>query len=251
VTRREHQLSLLIRASAIVLLLVLWELAVRLGWIDKLFLAGPIEAALRLGPVASKVAPDILATLVEFGSAFCIGIALSVTLGFAINQSPYATAVFRPLLVLGVTVPKVTLLPLFLLWFGIDKTPIIIFGALSGFFPMVVNVMAAGTEVKPNQLLLARAMGYGRFDILRKVTFPAMLPVLSSGMFYACNAAMMGVFIVELGIARQGLGVVVHGYAVTFRTPDLYAAVLLTASITVAINMALWYLARYFGRWRR
>ena len=249
--RRERHLALLIRIAAIVLILVLWELAARRGWIDPLFLAGPIDAVLRLGPVVDEVTPDIAATLVEFGAAFLIGVGLAISLGCAINHSPYATAAFKPLLVLGVTVPKVTLLPLFLLWFGIDKTPIVIFGALSGFFPMIVNVMAASSEVKPNQLLLARALGYGKLAILRKVTLPAMLPVLSSGMFYACNAAMMGVFIVELGIARRGLGVVVHGYAVTFQTADLYAAVILTASITVAINMALWYLARYFGRWRR
>ncbi|HKT18404.1 MAG TPA: ABC transporter permease subunit [Stellaceae bacterium] len=249
--RREHRLALLIRISAIALLLVMWELAVRRGWVDSLFLAGPLEAAMRLGAVVGEARPDIAATLVEFGSAFVTGVVLAVTLGFAINHSPYATAVFKPLLVLGVTVPKVTLLPLFLLWFGIDKTPIIIFGALSGFFPMVVNVMAASTEIKPNQVLLARAMGHGKLSILRKVTLPAMLPVLSSGMFYACNAAMVGVFIIELAIGRNGLGVVVHGYAVTFQTPDLYAAVILTASISVAINMALWYTARYFGRWRR
>ncbi len=249
--RRERLFTLLIRIVAILVLLLLWEISVRLGWIDKLFLAGPIEAVQRLGPVANKVAPDILATLIEFGAAFLIGVALAVALGLAINRSPYATKAFKPLLVLGVSVPKVTLLPLFLLWFGVDKTPIIIFGALSGFFPMVVNVMAASAEVKPNQIMLARAMGYGRLDILRKVMLPAMLPVLSSGMFYACNAAMMGVFIVELRIARQGLGVAVQGYAMTFQTPNLYAAVILTASITVAFNMLLWYLARYFGHWRR
>jgi ABC-type nitrate/sulfonate/bicarbonate transport system permease component len=61
---------------------------------------------------------------------------------------------------------------------------------------------------------------------------------------------MMGIVIVELALARHGLGVVVHSYAITFQTADLYAAVILTASITVAINMALWYMARYFGRWR-
>jgi len=249
--RREHHRSVLIRIVAILVFLVLWEVSVRLGWIDSLFLAGPVEAIGHLSSVAIKGAPDIAATLIEFASAFLIGVALAIVLGFAINHSSYATKAFKPLLVLGVSVPKVTLLPLFLLWFGIDKTPIIIFGALSGFFPMIVNVMAASAEIKPNQIMLARAMGFAPLDILRKVTIPAMLPVLSSGMFYACNAAMMGVFIVELRIARQGLGVVVQGYSMTFQTPDLYAAVMLTASITVAINMALWYLARYFGDWRR
>jgi ABC-type nitrate/sulfonate/bicarbonate transport system permease component len=77
-----------------------------------------------------------------------------------------------------------------------------------------------------------------------------MLPVLSSGLFYACNAAFMGVFIVELALSRFGMGAMIHDLAVTFRTAELYAAVILTAATTVVINMALWSLARYFSRWR-
>jgi NitT/TauT family transport system permease protein len=243
-------LPLVIRTGAIVLFLILWEIAVRLEWIDSLFLAGPIAAARELVPVAWAAIPDIAATLIEFVAAFTSGVAAAMLIGFAINLSPYAYKVFMPLLVLGVSIPKVTLLPLLLLWFGIGKPPIIVFGALSGFFPMIVNVMAAAAEVKPNQLLLAKAMGFGTLQIFRKVTLPSMLPVLSSGFYYACNASMMGIFIVELALARHGLGVVVHGYAITFKTAELYAAVIVTASITVVINMALWYMARYFGRWR-
>jgi ABC-type nitrate/sulfonate/bicarbonate transport system permease component len=183
-----HFAPLALRTGAILGLLVLWELTVRLGWIDSLFLAGPIEAMTQLWPVAKTAGPDIAATLTEFGSAFAIGVAAAIGFGLAINTSPYAYKMFQPLLVLGVSIPKVTLLPLLLLWFGIGKTPIIVFGALSGFFPMIVNVMAAGSEVKPNQLLLAKAMGFGKAQIFRKVTLPSMLPVLSSGFYYACNA---------------------------------------------------------------
>ncbi|MGH7090299.1 MAG: ABC transporter permease, partial [Stellaceae bacterium] len=126
----------------------------------------------------------------------------------------------------------------------------IVFGALAGFFPMSINVISAGAEVKQSQLLLARAMGYGRMQTYRKVVFPAMLPALSSGLFYACNSSMMGIFIVELALARHGLGALVEDLATTFQTADLYAAVILTASIAIAVNMALWHAARYFGRWR-
>ncbi|HEX4193879.1 MAG TPA: ABC transporter permease subunit, partial [Stellaceae bacterium] len=195
-------------------------------------------------------APDLAITLTAFISAFVTGVFFALVIGFALNLSTYGRKMLLPLLVLGVTIPKVTLLPLFILWFGIAQTPVIVFGALSGFFPMVINVTTAGGEVKPNQILLAKAMGFGPLQIFRKVTLPAMLPVLVSGLFYACNASMMGVFIVELALARHGLGAVVHDLAVTFQTADMYAAVLLTASITVAVNMALWYAARYFGRWR-
>jgi ABC-type nitrate/sulfonate/bicarbonate transport system permease component len=194
--------------------------------------------------------PHLYATLTAFTVALVLGVLFALVIGYAICLHGYSYKVFMPLLVLGVTVPKVTLLPLFILWFGIEKTTIIVYGALSAFFPMIVNVMAASLEVKPSQLALARAMGCNRAQTFTKVIFPAMLPVLSSGCFYACNAALMGIFIVELALSRFVMGALVHDLAVTFKTPELYAAVLLTAAITVAINMALWYAARHFSRWR-
>jgi NitT/TauT family transport system permease protein len=241
---------LAIRTGFVLLVVLLWDFSVRFGWIDSLFLASPMATADKFPATTRTALPHLYATLTTFAVAFVSGVLLAGAFGFAITLSGYAYKVFMPLLVLGVTIPKVTLLPLFVLWFGIEKTTIIVYGALSAFFPMIVNVMAASLEVKPSQLVLARAMGCGKVQTFTKVIFPAMLPVLSSGCFYACNAALMGVFIVELALSRFGMGALVHDLAVTFRTPELYAAVLLTAGITVAINMALWYTARHFGKWR-
>jgi NitT/TauT family transport system permease protein len=242
--------ALAIRTGFIVLLVLAWDLSVRLGWVDAMFLSGPVDTLAQLAPTTRMAMPHLAATMTTFTAAFFVGVLAAAVFGFAISLHGFSYRVFMPLLVLGVTIPKVTLLPLFILWFGIEKTTIIVYGALSAFFPMIVNVMAASLEVKPNQLLLARAMGYGPAQVFAKVTFPAMLPVLASGLFYACNAALMGVFIVELALSRFGMGALVHDLAVTFRTPQLYAAVLLTATITVVINMALWYAARHFSRWR-
>lgn len=243
-------LPLAIQLGVIALFLLTWDLSVRRGWIDSLFLASPIDTLAKLPSTAQIALPHLYSTITTFVAAFVLGVLVAMGFGLALNMSRYAYTTFMPLLVLGVTIPKVTLLPLFVMWFGIEKTTVIIYGALSAFFPMIVNVAAAGLEVRPNQLLFAKAMGYSPLQIYRKVIFPAMLPVLSSGLFYACNAAMMGVFIVELALSRFGMGMMIHDLAVTFRTAELYAAVLLTATITIAINMALWYLARYFGRWR-
>lgn len=240
----------LIRAGAVALLLALWQAAVLRGWIDPMFLSGPLATVAHLPNVILTAQPDLAATVASFAASFAAGVLLALVLGFTLHSSDYATRVLMPVLATGVTVPKVALLPLFVLWFGIGKTPVIVFAALSGFFPMVINVVTAASEVRQNQIWLARTMGYGRIAVYRKVVFPAMLPTLASGLFYACNASMMGVFIVEMALARNGLGAVVHDLANTFQTADLYAAVLLTASIAVAVNMALWYAARYFGRWR-
>jgi ABC-type nitrate/sulfonate/bicarbonate transport system permease component len=243
-------LTRLIQILFVASVLLIWQLAASLGWIDSLFLATPLATAHVFFKTAILSEPHLAATLSSFALALVLGVAVALVVGFLINESRYTYFVFLPLLALGVTIPKVTLLPLFVLWFGIEKTTIVIYGALSAFFPMVLNVSAASQEVKPAQVTLARAMGYSGFQTYRKVILPAMIPVLTSGLFYACNAALMGVFIVELVLARYGVGAFVRDLATTFRTPELYAAIILVSLITVIINMSLWALARHFSKWR-
>jgi ABC-type nitrate/sulfonate/bicarbonate transport system permease component len=250
IASNRRYLPLAIRLCVIAFLLLIWEISVRRMWVDQLFLSSPVDTFAALAPTTLLALPHLYTSVIMFAVAFGFGVAFALVVGFALNASGYARATFLPLLVLGVTIPKVTLLPLFVLWFGIEKTTVIVYAALSAFFPMIVNVAAAGSEVRPNQVLLAKAYGYGRLQIYRKVIVPAMLPVLASGLFYACNAAMMGVFIVELALSRFGMGALIHDFAVTFRTPQLYAAVFLLATATGVVNLSLWYLARYLGRWR-
>ncbi|MGN6462658.1 MAG: ABC transporter permease [Pseudolabrys sp.] len=248
--RRHVALTRLIQIVFVGSVLLVWQLAATLGWVDSLFLATPAATAGAFVKTAILSQPHLAATLSSFVLALVLGVTVALIVGFLINASRYSYFVFMPLLALGVTIPKVTLLPLFVLWFGIEKTTIVAYAALSAFFPMVLNVSAASQEVKPTQLTLARAMGYSGLQTYRKVVLPAMIPVLTSGLFYACNAALMGVFIVELVLARFGVGAFVRELATTFRTPELYAAIILISLITVVINMSLWLLARHFSKWR-
>lgn len=240
----------LIQVAFVIAFLAVWDISVRLGWVNALFLSGPGPTFRALGEILLQALPDLAATLSSFAIAFIVGVALALAVGMVLNLSRFAHDTFVPLLVLGVTIPKVTMLPLFVLWFGTGKLTVIIYGAVSAFFPMVVNVAAAGLEVKPNQLLLAKSVGYGHFRTFGKVVLPAMLPVLAYGLAYACNAAMMGVFIVELAQSQAGMGALIHDLAITFQTSKLYAAVLLTIVVTVLINVSLWYVARRLSRWR-
>lgn len=249
-TRRHVLLTHLIQLVFVASVLLVWQMAASLEWVDSLFLATPLATARAFVATAILSEPHLAATLSSFALALILGVAAALLVGFLINESRYTYFVFMPLLALGVTIPKVTLLPLFVLWFGIEKTTIVVYGALSAFFPMVLNVSAASQEVKPAQITLARAMGYSGLQIYRKVVLPAMIPVLTSGLFYACNAALMGVFIVELVLARFGVGAFVRELATTFRTPELYAAIVLISFITIIINMSLWVLARHVSKWR-
>ena len=240
----------LMRWGFIALFLIAWELSFRLEWIDPLFIAGPIGSTAALPAVWNMAGVHAYNTLYTFFIAFISASVAGSLLGFGIGSTRYLYKMFMPLLILGVSIPKVVLLPLFILWFGIGKLTIITYAAISGFFPMIINTMAATQEVRPNQLLIAKAMGYGKLAIYRKVILPSMLPVLSSGLFYACHSSMTGIFIMEMALARFGLGAMVYSLAVTFRTGELYAGVILTASIVIVINVVFWSIARYFSKWR-
>jgi ABC-type nitrate/sulfonate/bicarbonate transport system permease component len=231
-------------------MLLIWDMAVRLGWIDKLFVASPYLTIVSLNKSWGMAIPHLKATLWEFGLAFFMALSLGIGLGLVIGVVRYLNRLLSPVIPIGITIPKVTLLPLFILWFGIGKSVIIIYAMISGFFPMIINTMAGVSEVKPSYIIAARSMGYSTFQIYRKVVFPSMLPVLSSGLFLCSVHTMMGVFIVEMALARIGLGALIYQMAVTFRTGELYAVIVFTACITLIINGTFWYISREFSKWR-
>ena len=172
---RTHSWAVLaIQVAFVAAILAMWQFSVSLGWIDSLFLAAPLATARALIPTTILAEPHLAATFSAFAVALVTGVLAALVVGLLVNTSRYTYTVFMPLLVLGVIIPKVTLLPLFVLWFGIEKATIVVYGALSAFFPMVVNVSAAGQEVKPAQITLARVMGYSKIQTYRKVIIPAM-----------------------------------------------------------------------------
>ena len=240
-----------IRWGSIALILMVWDMSVRLGWIDKLFLASPYLTLLSFKKSWGIALPHLKATLWEFGLAFSMAIVLGISLGLTIGIFRYLNKLLSPLILLGITIPKVTLLPLFMLWFGIGKPTVIIFGMISGFFPMIINTIAGVSEVNPKYIIAARSMGYSTIQIYYKVVFPSILPVISSGVFLCSVQTMIGVFIMEMALARTGLGALIYQMAVTFRTGELYAVIVITATITLIINGAFWYVSQGFSKWRQ
>jgi ABC-type nitrate/sulfonate/bicarbonate transport system permease component len=190
------------------------------------------------------------ASLISFSIGFLLAITLGMGLGLIIGTTRYLDRFLSPLIPLGLTIPKVTLLPLFILWFGIGRSTVIIYAMIAGFFPMIINTISGVVEVKPIYIVYARSMGYSTFQIYRKVIFPAMLPVISSGLFLSSVLTLMGVFVVEMAFFRIGLGALINDLAVALRTGELYAVILITATISFIINGAFWYISRRFSKWR-
>lgn len=240
----------IIRWSSIAFLILIWDATVRFGWVDELFIASPCLTILSLKRAWGIVLPHMKATLVEFSIGFLLAVSLGMSMGLIIGTKRYLNKLLSPLIPLGLTIPKVTLLPLFLLWFGTGRSTVIIYGMVSGFFPMIINVISGVVEIKPIYIVCARSMGYSTFQIYRKVILPAMLPVICSGLFLSSVLTLMGVFVVEMAFFRIGLGALIYDLSTSFRTGELYATILITAALSFIVNGVFWYISRRFGKWR-
>src|SRR5206468_1280947 len=183
------------RAGVVVLLLCFREVAAR-WWVDPMFVSPPSRVFASLPTLFdTRGLPAALrVTLWELAVAF----ALSVAIGLAVGLQPFARKSFMPIILLLYGTPQVTILPLFVLYFGIGPASKIAFGVSHGFFPIVMTVVAGVQNIKPILLTSARSMGAKRGQILRYVIFPHMIPSFFAGMRLAMTGVLLGVLLAEL-----------------------------------------------------
>ena len=238
------------RISVVLCLLFFWELAARFQCIDPLFVASPSQVASALPRIWGSAETHLMVTLSEFFLALSLAALFGAISGLIVGSNAHLYDLLRPAASLGLVIPKVTLIPLFLLWFGIGKAAVVFYAFLSGVFPVFLNSMAGVREVRPAYLAAARAMGCSPWEIYLKVVLPAALPVLVSGFFMGSVQVMIGLLIMEMAMARYGLGAWIYSLAVNFRTGELYAAVLITVAVSLSINLAFYYLSERLSVWR-
>ena len=142
-TRREHRL---IRAAALVGLVVAWELLARVGWVPALFLPSPLSVLGELTDMvrSGELLVHVAASLRRLALGFALGALAGVAVGVAIGFFSMAEAVGSPLIAATFPIPKIALLPLLILWLGIGEVSQVAVIALGVFFPLAINTHVGG-----------------------------------------------------------------------------------------------------------
>src|SRR5262245_21365775 len=160
------------------LLFVVWEVACRALHIPTFILPTPSESIAALIENWSGIWPNaahtLTTTLIGFGAAVVVG----VVLGILVGTSSLAYDSLNPLLIGFHAIPKVALVPILVLWFGIGTVPAVITAFLTAFFPIAVNVATGIATVEPELSDVLRSLGASRLDVVRKVGIPRSLPYL-------------------------------------------------------------------------
>jgi NitT/TauT family transport system permease protein len=239
------------RAALTALALALWELLARLRWLDPDFVSPPSAIVHAMGNLIQR---QILAaarlTAMQIGVAFLLAAVVGVGAGLPIGLSPFAYRTFRPIVLLLFSVPKMVMLPLFILFFGIGLVSKAVFAFSLGVFPVLLNVIAGTRMVDPTLVTAAYCMGAGRPTIFAKVVLPAALPSVITGLRVGMTQTVLGVLLAELYAANTGLGYYIALYSQTFRPAQLFALFFVVAAVAIVVNESLRWLERRAGRWR-
>ena len=238
------------RIGIIIALLCLWETAARF-LIDPMFLSPPSRVFTSLPTLFETrgVPAALQLTFWELGVAFVLSVIIGLLIGLAVGLAPFARKSFMPIILLLYGTPQITILPLFILYFGIGPASKIAFGVSHGFFPIIVTVVAGVQNIKPILLTSARSMGANRWQMLRYVVFPHMIPSFFAGMRLAMTGVLLGVLLAELYVSTAGIGYFTTLFTQTFDPTRLLGLIAVLAAMAIVLNEIVRRAELHFGRW--
>src|ERR1700742_430000 len=233
-------------------ILIVWQAAISLGWIDPVFLPSPIAIvdALWQLTVSGDLWRHLSISLVRIGSGWVIGSALGVVLGIVMGLTSSGRAIGMPLVSAIYPVPKIALLPLLILWLGIGESPKIVTIASGVFFPTVIATLAGVDGAPRNLIRMGQSFNMPMSAIIRKIILPSALPGILAGFRISVSIALILVVSAEMIGAQYGIGAFLLTAGNLMQSDDLMAGVVILSILGLVIGALLSMLERIFLKWR-
>lgn len=247
-----NRTDLLIKASPwlfTIALFVVWEAAVWIFNIPTFFLPPPSLIAMAFvefaGPIARNSWITLQTTMIGFGMAVGFGLLLGLLVGW--SRAIYAG--LYPLMIGFNAIPKVALVPILVLWFGIGFVPAVLTAFLISFFPIVVNVATGLATIEPEMEDVLKALGASKLDIMRKVGIPRTLPYFFGSLKVAITLAFVGSVISESVASNYGIGNLMLQAQAQFQVPLIFAGLVALAVEGIAMYAVMALLEKRMTGW--
>jgi ABC-type nitrate/sulfonate/bicarbonate transport system permease component len=239
-------------ASPFVILLALWQALAYTRVLDPLFFPPPSVLATTVVEMIrdGSLARHLAATVRRLAAGFLIGSLSGLSCGLLMGGSARLRQMIEPLVSALYSTPKLTLLPMLMLFFGVGEASRVFLIAASCFVLLAMHALDAVRGVDPVHVQVARNYGARRLDVLRKVYLPASLPMIFTGLRVALGRGLVITISVELLTPSDGLGSMIWLAWQTFATERLYIGVILTAALGGVFHAVLRRLERRAIPWR-
>ncbi|MEQ8348787.1 MAG: ABC transporter permease [Sneathiellaceae bacterium] len=247
--RRRRQL-LLGRLALAAALLLGWDLLFR--YLGPVYMAPPLAVLVRLAELAGngQLLADLSVTLQACIAGFALGTAGGAALPLLLRLSPRLTRAVEPYVMASMGVPVFTLVPLLILWFGIDLLPKIIITAVMVFYIVFVGTFAGLRAIDGRLVAMARLVGASGTRVAREIYWNGILPYLFASLKLALPRALSATIVAEFLVADAGLGFYIENSRQQADTVGVFAGIVMVVALVLGADALLKLWERRALRWR-
>lgn len=217
------------------LLLLVWEIACSAFNVPSFVLPSPVEIAVALYQNIYVIWFHSSQTLLTTLGGFVLAVIFGTGLGVAVGSSRMAYSSLYPLLIGFNSVPKVAIVPVLVVWFGIGIVPAVLTAFMLSFFPIAVNVATGLATIEPELRDVLRSLGASQTDVVRKVGIPRSLPYLFASLKISITLSFVGSVISETLASNRGIGTLMAQASANFKIPLVFAGLVVIAFMGIAM----------------
>lgn len=232
-----------------VVLVILWEMGVRLAWLPPFIIPSPTEVIAALMRDWPNLMHHSQVTLLQALIGLGIGVMIAVVLALIMDSLPLIRQAVYPLLVVSQTIPTVAIAPILVLWLGYDMAPKIVLVVLTTVFPIVINLLNGFSHVDQDAVQLLKLMGANTWDILKHVKLPGALPYFFSGLRVSVSYAFVGSVVAEWLGGFEGLGVYMIQKKNAFSYDHMFAVIAVISLISLLFIWLVSLIERFSMPW--
>lgn len=229
--------SVVLPGALLVAVLAAWELGVPAAGIASYVLPTPTQIGVAFLDHRATILGELLVTLREFAYGFGLTLFSGYLLALCMFEWRVLEATFLPYVVVIRSIPVVTLLPIFIVWFGFGFNTVVVVSFLISFFPMVVNALSGFQSTDDQLVEMLESFSASRWEVYRNVFLYSSLPTVFAGIKISVILAFTGAIVGEFLVGNQGIGALILEYNMTFDTSAMFASVF-TISITELVCFA-------------
>jgi ABC-type nitrate/sulfonate/bicarbonate transport system permease component len=237
---------------AVAFVLLMWEVVVAAAHLNPIFLPRPshILVALIMMFQTGGLFGDLLATLGRIFGGFAIALVVGTLLGIWMATSERVSAIADNFIAALYPLPKVTLIPLLIIWLGTGGPFMLTISALGAIFPIVINTVLGIRQCDPGLILAARDLGASSRQVIRMVLLPSAVPSIFAGVRLGIGVSIILVVAAEMIVGKIGLGARLYLAGQILETEQVFAVLIVLAILGVVVTKAQDFIDVWLNQWR-
>ncbi|VXB60173.1 ABC transporter permease [Aeromicrobium sp. 9AM] len=235
-----------------VAILVLWQVTSELGWLPEKIAPAPtaiVQAGVDLWKLG-ELSVDLTTSLRRVGIGLAIGLTIGITTGIIAGLLRSGEYLFNGVVQIVHTIPLLAILPLMIVWFGIDELTKVLLISFGAGLPMYLNLFAAIRGVDQRLIEMARAAGVRRWRLITRVLLPGALPGFLVGLRFSLAYSVLGLVAAETINANAGIGYLINRAQTYLRIDQVYLGLVIYAILGLLADQFVRILERVLLQWR-